>query len=173
MSTENTPMDAASTETTANQYLTFVLAGEYYALPVATVREVLELQEVTRIPQMADYMKGVINVRGSVLPVIDLRLKFGMEEAEATVDTAIVVTDVAAGDDRVTVGCQADSVDEVLDIPPENIEPAPRVGTKVNADFIKGIGKNNEHFIMILDIDRVFRDDELEALEAGSRMAQA
>ncbi|MFW5729545.1 MAG: chemotaxis protein CheW, partial [Spirochaetota bacterium] len=171
MSTENTDLAGAFTETTTNQYLTFVLAGEYYALPVATVREVLELQEVTRIPQMAEYMKGVINVRGSVLPVIDLRLKFGMEEAETTVDTAVIVTDVTAGDDVVTVGCQADSVDEVLDIPPEQIEPAPRVGTKVKADFIKGIGKSDEHFIMILDIARVFREDELEALEAGSRTA--
>ncbi|NBC28433.1 MAG: chemotaxis protein CheW [Spirochaetes bacterium] len=162
-----------STETTVNQYLTFVLDGEYYALPVGTVREVLELQDVTKIPQMADYMKGVINVRGSVLPVIDLRLKFGMAEAESTVDTAIIVTDVSAGDGQVTVGCQADSVDEVLDIPPENIEPAPRVGTKIKADFIKGIGKNNERFIMILDIDRVFHEEELEALEAGSQLAQA
>jgi purine-binding chemotaxis protein CheW len=162
-----------SSETTVNQYLTFILDGEYYALPVATVREVLELQDVTKIPQMADYMKGVINVRGSVLPVIDLRLKFGIPEAESTVDTAIIVTDVSAQDGQVTVGCQADSVDEVLDIPPENIEPAPRVGTKIKADFIKGIGKNNERFIMILDIDQVFRADELEALEAGSRVAQS
>jgi purine-binding chemotaxis protein CheW len=162
-----------STETSVNQYLTFILAGEYYALPVSTVREVLELQEVTKIPQMADYMRGVINVRGSVLPVIDLRLKFGMEAAEATVDTAIIVTDVSTGDNSVTVGCQADSVDEVLDIPPENIEPAPRVGTKIRADFIRGIGKNNERFIMILDIDRVFGEDELQAMEAGSRMAEA
>ncbi len=161
-----------STETSVNQYLTFILAGEYYALPVATVQEVLELQDVTRIPQMADYMKGVINVRGSVLPVIDLRLKFGMEAAETTVDTAIIVTEVSTGDSSVTVGCQADSVDEVLDIPPENIEPAPRVGTKIKADFIRGIGKNNEHFIMILDIDRVFEQEELQAMEESSKVAQ-
>ena len=97
--------------TTANQYLTFVLDKENYALNVGQVREVLELTEITRIPRMPDYMKGVINVRSKVLPVVDLRLKFEMEEAEETVDTAIIVTDVAAGEDSVTIGCRAEAVD--------------------------------------------------------------
>ncbi|MFP4565657.1 MAG: chemotaxis protein CheW [Spirochaetaceae bacterium] len=158
---------------TANQYLTFVLDNENYALNVGRVREVLELTEVTKIPRMPDYMKGVINVRSKVLPVVDLRLKFGMPEAEETVDTAIVVTDVAAGEDSVTIGCRADAVDQVIDIPPENIEPPPRVGTRISADFIRGIGKVEEKFIIILNLDRVFEADELEAVDSGARVAQA
>ena len=159
-------------ETTANQYLTFVLDNENYALNVAKVREVLELTELTKIPRMPDYMKGVINVRSKVLPVVDLRLKFEMDEAEETVDTAIIVTDVAAGDDSVTIGCRADAVDQVIDIPPENIEPPPRVGTRISADFIQGIGKVDEKFIIILNLDQVFAADELQAVESGTKVAQ-
>jgi purine-binding chemotaxis protein CheW len=158
-------------ETTQNQYLTFVLDGENYALEVARVREVLELTEVTKIPRMPDYMKGVINVRSNVLPVVDLRLKFGLEEAEETVDTAIIVADVAAGADTVTIGCRADAVDQVIDIPPDDIEPAPRVGTRVSADFIRGIGTVDEKFVIILNLDQVFAVEELQAVESGSRAA--
>ena len=157
---------------TANQYLTFVLDNENYALNVGRVREVLELTDITRIPRMPDYMKGVINVRSKVLPVVDLRLKFGMEEAEETVDTAIIVTDVAAGENTVTIGCRADAVDQVVDIPPENIEPPPRVGTRISADFIQGIGKVDEKFIIILNLDQVFAADELEAADSGAKVAQ-
>ena len=157
---------------TANQYLTFVLDNENYALNVGRVREVLELTDITKIPRMPDYMKGVINVRSKVLPVVDLRLKFGMEEAEETVDTAIIVTDVAAGEDSVTIGCRADAVDQVIDIPPENIEPPPRVGTRISADFIQGIGKVDEKFIIILNLDQVFAADELEAVDSGAKVAQ-
>ena len=121
---------------------------------------------------MPDYMKGVINVRSKVLPVVDLRLKFGMEEAEETVDTAIIVTDVAAGEDSVTIGCRADAVDQVIDIPPENIEPPPRVGTRISADFIQGIGKVDEKFIIVLNLDQVFAADELEAVDSSAKVAQ-
>jgi purine-binding chemotaxis protein CheW len=158
---------------TANQYLTFVLDNENYALNVGRVREVLELTEITRIPRMPDYMKGVINVRSKVLPVVDLRLKFEMDEAEETVDTAIIVTDVAAGEDSVTIGCRADAVDQVIDIAPEDIEPPPRVGTRISADFIQGIGKVDEKFIIILNLDQVFAADELQAVESGARVTQA
>jgi purine-binding chemotaxis protein CheW len=159
-------------ETTANQYLTFVLDNENYALNVGRVREVLELTELTKIPRMPDYMKGVINVRSKVLPVVDLRLKFGMEEAEETVDTAIIVTDVSPGTDTVTIGCRADAVDQVIDIPPEDIEPAPKVGTRISADFIQGIGKVDEKFIIILNLDQVFAAGELEAVDSGASVAQ-
>ena len=160
-------------ETTANQYLTFVLDSENYALNVGRVREVLEMTEVTKIPRMPDYMKGVINVRSKVLPVVDLRLKFGMNEAEETVDTAIIVTEIQAGEDSVTIGCRADAVDQVIDIPPEDIEPPPKVGTRISSDFIQGIGKVEEKFIIILNLDQIFAADELEAVESGARVAQS
>ncbi|MFP4068198.1 MAG: chemotaxis protein CheW [Spirochaetaceae bacterium] len=155
-----------SEETTENQYLTFVLDNENYALNVGRVQEVLEMTEITRIPRMPDYMKGVINVRSKVLPVVDLRLKFGLPEAEDTINTAIIVADVPAGEETVTIGCRADAVDQVIDILPEAIEPPPRVGTRVDADFIAGIGKMDEQFVIILDLGAVFADEELE--EVGS-----
>jgi purine-binding chemotaxis protein CheW len=116
-------------------------------------------------------MKGVINIRGSVVPVIDLRLKFGMEEGEKTVDTAIIVMDINAEDTTITAGCLADSVQEVIDILPESIEGAPKLGTKVDTNFIQGMGKKDEQFIIILDIDKVFQQDELQAVEQGKRLA--
>ena len=157
--------------TGTNQYLTFTLEKEQYAVDVAKVREVLEETPLTRIPRMPDFMKGVINIRGSVVPVIDLRLKFGMQEGERTVDTAIIVMDINAEDTTITAGCLADSVQEVIDIVPENIEGAPKLGTKVNTAFIQGMGKKDDNFIIILDIDKVFQQDELQAVEAGKRLA--
>lgn len=156
-----------------NQYLTFKLENEYYALNVGRVQEVLELSQVTKIPRMPDYMKGVVNIRGRVLPVVDLRLKFGMPEAEDTVDTAIIVAEVSAGESTVTVGCRADAVDQVVDIAPENVQPAPRVGTSVSAEFIEGIGKLDEQFVILLDVDAVFEQDELEIVESGTELEQA
>ncbi len=164
--------DQFVSDETANQYLTFVLDNENYALNVGCVREVLEITDITRIPRMPDYMKGVINLRSKVLPVVDLRLKFQMQEAEETVDTAIIVTDVAAGEDSVTIGCRADAVDQVIDIPPENIEPPPRVGARISAEFIQGIAKVDERFIIILNLDQVFGADELEAVDSGAKVAQ-
>lgn len=152
-------------ETETNQYLTFTLDQEQYAADVGKVREVLELLPLTKLPQMPDYMKGVINIRGSVVPVVDLRRKFGMSEVSETVDTSIIVMDVGDGERRLTVGCLADSVEEVIDIPPDTIEPAPSFGTAVDTHFIDGIAKREEQFIILLDIDRVFEDTELQAMQ--------
>jgi len=154
-------MSVAGITETAH-YLTFELDREIFALDVATVREILDSPTITKIPQTPEYMRGVINLRGSVVPVIDLRLKFGMPEAQQTVNTCIIVVEIALEGEVVILGALADSVQEVLDLEPEQIEPAPRIGTKLNTQFIKGIGKHNEQFIMILDIDRVFNNLELE-----------
>ena len=148
-------------ETETNQYLTFTLDQEQYAADVGKVREVLELLPLTKLPRMPAYMKGVINIRGSVVPVVDLREKFGMAEVEETVDTSIIVMDVGTGERALTVGCLADSVEEVVDIQPENVEPAPSFGTSVDTEFIEGIAKREEQFVILLDIDRVFSDTEL------------
>lgn len=154
-----------------NEYLTFTLADEQYAVGVYDVKEVLEYTTVTRVPRTQDFMRGVINLRGSVVPVIDLRLKFGMEATERTIDTSIVVLEVELGGAVVTVGALADSVQEVISLEPENIEPPPRIGTRINTDFIRGIGKQDGKFIIILDINRVFSEEELAAVaeEAEAR----
>jgi len=153
---------AGITETT--QYLTFELDRETFALDVAKVREILDSPTVTKVPQTPQYMRGVINLRGSVVPVIDLRLKFGMAETEQTVNTCIIVVEIELDGELIILGALADSVQEVIDLEPEQIEPSPRIGTKLNTDFIKGMGKHNEQFIMILDIDKVFSATELAAV---------
>ena len=151
------------------QYLTFKLDEEIFAIDVAKVREVLDLTAITKIPRTPDFMRGVINLRGSVVPVVDLRLCFEMSKTNKTVNTCIVVVEVLLDGEPTVIGALADSVEEVLDLEPEQIEPAPRIGTHVRTDFIRGMGKRDTQFVMILDIDKVFSAEELGALrtEAG------
>jgi purine-binding chemotaxis protein CheW len=160
---------ASITETT--QYLTFRLEDELFALDIGKVREVLDFTSITKVPQTPDYMRGVINLRGSVVPVIDLRLKFGMTMAEQTVNTCVIIVEVEMDGEKVVMGAMADAVQEVLDLEPDQIEPAPRIGTKLNTDFIRGMGKHSDQFIIILDIDKVFSVDELELVHERSPVA--
>ena len=158
---------AAITET--RTYLTFTLDEEDFAVDVTNVREVLDFTNVTKVPRTPDFMKGVINLRGSVVPVVDMRLKFGLAEADATVDTCIVVMDVDLDGESTVIGALADSVKEVLELDPSSIEPPPRIGTRLDTEFISGMGKFNDDFIIILDIHQVFSADELKLLkEKGS-----
>ena len=154
--------------TETRQYLTFKLGQEIFATDVAKVREVLDLTTITAIPRTPEFMSGVINLRGSVVPVVDLRLCFGMTRTESTRNTCIVVVEVMLESEPVVIGALADSVEEVIDMEPEQIQPAPRIGTQIRTDFIKGMGRRDTQFIMILDIDRVFSVDEL----AVARMAE-
>ena len=147
--------------TQTKQYLTFGLGEEHFALDVANVREILEFSTVTRVPGTPDYMRGVINLRGSVVPVLDMRLKFGLRETESTISTCIVVVEVSLNGENIVMGALVDSVQEVFELEPQHIEPAPRIGTQVRTDFIKGMGKRNERFVIILDIDKVFSEEEL------------
>lgn len=147
------------------QYLTFKLADETFALDVAKVREILEQSSITKVPQTPDFMRGVINLRGSVVPVIDMRLKFGMTATEQTVNTCIIVAEVQLEDEVIVLGALADSVQEVIEMEPQQIEAAPHIGTRLNTDFIKGMGKHDDRFIMILDIDKVFSSDELAKVQ--------
>jgi len=149
-----------------NQYLTFTLNEEHYAVPVSKVREVLEYTRITKLPRTASFMKGIINLRGSGVPVIDLRLKFGMEETPVAKDTAIIVLDVEGTEGSVIVGALADAVHEVVEIAADKVESAPRFGTKLAAEFIKGVGKRDDAFIIILDIDRIFNSDEVAMLRS-------
>lgn len=159
----------AITET--RQYLTFKLDNEVFALDVATVREVLDFTTVTRIPRTPEFMRGVINLRGSVVPVVDLRLAFGMSATEKTVNTCIIVMEVRLEGEASIIGALADSVEEVVDLEPEQIESAPKIGTSIRTDFIRGMGKRDSSFLMILDIDRVFSADQLAELRSGEPAA--
>lgn len=148
----------------SRQYLTFRLGQEVFAIDVATVREVLDRTAITAIPRTPDFMRGVINLRGAVVPVVDLRLCFDMSRTENTRNTCIVVVEVLLDGESTVIGALADSVEEVIDLEPKQIEPAPRIGRQIRTDFIRGMGKRDTQFIMILDIDRVFSADELAAI---------
>lgn len=157
---------AGITETV--QYLTFKLADEIFAFDVAKVREILELTTITKVPQTPEFMRGVINLRGSVVPVIDLKLNFSMQRTEQTINTCIIVVEVNLHGEAIVLGVLADSVQEVVEMEPNLIEPAPKLGTKLNTEFIKGMGKVGENFVMILDIDKVFSADELTEIQGTS-----
>ncbi len=152
--------------TIATQYLTYKLGDELFAFDIAKVREVLDFTAITHVPKMPDFMRGVINLRGSAVPVVDLRLKLGMTKTDKTVDTCVIISEVRVNGARTTIGALADSVQEVMDLGAGQIEPAPKIGTGMNIEFIKGMGRHGERFIVILDIDKVFSSEELAALPA-------
>jgi len=149
------------------QYLTFKLDDEVFALDISKVREVLDFTNITKVPHTPAFMRGVINLRGSVVPVVDLRLKFGMSKTEQTVNTCIIITEVTVDNETTILGALADSVQEVLDLESNNIEPAPKIGIRLNTAFIKGMGKQHDKFIIILDIDKVFSIEELTQVQSG------
>jgi purine-binding chemotaxis protein CheW len=147
--------------TETGQFLTFKLDQEVFAVDISMVREVLDFTTVTKVPQTPEFMLGVINLRGSVVPVIDMRLKFGMSRTEATVNTCIIIVDIELDGETTILGALADSVQEVMELDPSQVEPPPRIGTRLKIKFIKGMGKRDGNFIIILDIDKVFSADEL------------
>ncbi|MDD5286255.1 MAG: chemotaxis protein CheW [Desulfuromonadaceae bacterium] len=152
-------------ELDATQYLTLVLDEEVFAVDVARVREILEMPTITKVPQVPEFMRGVINLRGCVVPVIDLHMKFGMQQAAQTVNTCIIVVEVDMDGENIVLGALADSVQEVIEMEPSQIEAAPHIGTHLRTEFLKGMGKHNERFVMILDIDKVFSGAELAAVQ--------
>jgi purine-binding chemotaxis protein CheW len=160
-----------SEEFETTQYLTFTLADEVFAVDVARVREILEITSITKVPQVPGFMRGVINLRGCVVPVIDLRLKFGMMETEQTVNTCIIVVEIEMDGENIVLGALADSVQEVIEMEPSQIEAAPHIGTHLKTEFLQGMGKHNEHFVMILDIDKVFSDTELAETQVPEPIA--
>ena len=149
----------------AIQHLTFKLDEEVFAIDISKIREVLEYTTVTKVPQTPDFMCGVINLRGGVVPVVNLRLKFGMSQAEKTVNTCIIIVEVTLGGESTVLGALVDSVQEVFDFEHDQIEPAPKIGTRLNTDFIRGMGKRDDQFIIILDIDRVFSTEEIAIVQ--------
>lgn len=148
----------------AGKYLTFNLGEEGYGLEILKVQEIIGIQTITKIPRTPAYVKGVINLRGKVIPVVDLRLKFGMEEREFTRETCIIVVQVTRNDTSLVMGIIVDEVSEVLDISGDQIEAAPTLGTSVDTHFIMGMAKTESAVKILLDIDRVLSMEEIAAL---------
>jgi purine-binding chemotaxis protein CheW len=148
-------------DTTINSYLSFRLSEEVFAANVGKVLEILELTKITKVPKAPDYMRGVINLRGSVLPVIDTRIKFGLPLIPETVNTCIIVLSIQIDQEDLRVGALVDAVQEVLELTPDMISAPPSIGNKYRSEFIQGMGKVGDDFIMILDVDQVFSLDEL------------
>ena len=144
-----------------SQYMTFKLGNELFAIGVAQVREVLEVSQITRVPTAPAYMRGVVNVRGQATPVVDLRLKFGLPAVPDTVHTRIVVMELELDGEATVLGGVADSVHEVIELEPGNIGPPPHIAMRWRTDFIQGMGKRGDEFIIILDVNRVFSADEI------------
>ena len=150
-------------------YLTFVLEDETFAIDVSQVREVLDLSKITKVPRSPDFLRGVINVRGTVVPVVDFRLKFGMPGVDATVHTRIMILEIPLDNKTVVVGAIADSVNDVIEFEPDRIEPPPEIGSRWKSDFILGIGKRDNKFIMIIDVSMVFSTEEIALVGATGR----
>ncbi|MDA3834373.1 MAG: chemotaxis protein CheW [Spirochaetales bacterium] len=142
---------------TGEQFLAFTLRDEEYAIDITKVREVLDVTTLTKIPRMPSYLCGVINLRGNVVPVIDLGLRLGLPPISFTVNSCIMIMEILVGDDEesVLMGAMTDMVKTVLEIPPESIEPPPRMGINISTDFITGMGRDDEKFLIILNIDKV------------------
>jgi len=156
----------------SNQYLTFVMGDENYAIPVAGVSEVLTVPKVTRIPRMPDFMRGVVNLRGSVVPILDLKLKFGVGETVITPETAIVVVEIlldeGTGEESILrLGVFADAVKKVVTFASSEIEPPPRIGTRIKTSFIQGMGRLGEDFVVILNMREILTDEDLAMVESA------
>ncbi|MFW5759899.1 MAG: chemotaxis protein CheW [Cyclobacteriaceae bacterium] len=151
--------------TDINSYLSFRLGEEYYAANVGKVLEIMELTKITKVPQVPGFMRGVINLRGQVLPVIDTRIKFGLAPAGATRNTCIVVVEMNLEDEQINVGILVDAVEEVLEIDDTEIMPPPSIGNKFRSEFILGMARNEEDFLMILDVDKILSFDEKQVIK--------
>ncbi|MCI4626232.1 MAG: chemotaxis protein CheW [Candidatus Magnetoovum sp. WYHC-5] len=158
---------AVSKITEVSQYLTFKLREELFAVDIVKVREVLEFNQVTKVPRTPEFMRGIINLRGDVVPVMDLRLKFGMLKTEKAVNTCIIMVEITSEENSIILGLLADSVQEVLEIEPSKIDAAPNIGMHLNSEYIQGMGKHGNVFIIILDINKIFTAEELASVKGS------
>lgn len=153
------------------QHLSFNLDGETYAIGILHIKEIIEYGQLTVVPMMPPYIRGVINLRGSVVPVVDMAVRFGRERTEVKRRTCIIILEVAAGEGQQEIGVVVDAVNEVLEIPDSEIEPPPSFGTGIRSEFIRGMGKQDSRFIIILNVDRLLSVDELSMLEQAAASA--
>ena len=152
----------------SGQYLTFALGSDYFAVPIEHVLEVLEVEKITRVPRSQNYLLGVINVRGSIRPIVDLRSKLFLPPMEEDRDTiSIIILELEIENEKTVLGIVTDMVDQVVTLNDENIDPTPKLGTRLNSRLISGIGKINKQFFIILDTDYLFSEEStnLKALE--------
>jgi purine-binding chemotaxis protein CheW len=164
----------ATLEEQQRQYLTFMLNSEIFAIGILRIKEIIEYGNLTEVPRMPDFIRGVINLRGAVVPVIDLGSRFGKQASSISRRTCIVIIEVEHEGEQQVVGVMVDAVNEVLDIAPGEIEPAPSFGAKIRADFIRGMGKVDGKFVIILNVDHVLSLDEMSSLAGvGSGTAVA
>jgi purine-binding chemotaxis protein CheW len=152
----------------ASQYMTFKLGDELFAINVSQVREVLEVQQITKVPTAPVYMRGVVNVRGQAIPVVDLRQRFGLPSVPDNINTRVIVMELNIDGETAVIGGLADSVHEVIELEGGNINPPPRIAMRWRTDFILGMGKRGEEFIIILDVNAVFSSEELVAVSETS-----
>ena len=157
-----------SADASPQQYLTFSLGGEVFALGILNVKEIIEFGNITEIPMMPAFIRGVINLRGAVVPVIDLSARFGGPASTVSRRTCIVIVELGEGEERQDLGVIVDAVNEVLEIPRSEIEPPPTFGAKIRADFIQGMGKVEGRFVIILNVDRVLSPQEITLLASMS-----
>ena len=162
-------MSTAITETA--QYITFNLGQESFAINVAQVREVLEISQITKVPTAPHYMRGVVNVRGKAIPVVDLRLKFGLPAAPDTVHTRILVIELELDGETTVVGGVADSVHEVIELEPGQINPPPRIAMRWRTELINGMGRRGDEFIILLDIQAMFTLADLAVVDTATAAA--
>ena len=155
------------------QYLTFLLGGETFAIAILNIKEIIEYGNVTTVPMMPEFVRGVINLRGAVVPVIDLAMRFSRPPSPVTRRSCIVLIEVEIEDEQYIIGVTVDAVNEVLEIPNSEIEPPPAFGAKIRSDFIGGMGKIDGKFVIILDADRVLSVDEMASLTSNDSPASA
>lgn len=161
--------DTMAKAATAGKYLTFCLEEEHYGLEIMRVQEIVGLLPVTRVPRLPHHIAGVVNLRGRVVPVMDLRLAFGLPDPKMNERTCIVVVHTIKGDgSKVTMGVLVDEVSDVVDLAADRIEDTPEFGTEVDTDFIKGVGRLEERVVLLLDIDLVLSVSDMEAIEKAA-----
>ena len=168
MTTAVAEKSANTAATLAGKYLTFRLGAEEFGLEILKVQEIIKMMDITKVPRTPPYVRGVVNLRGKVIPVLDLRLKFDMEAKETTVKTCVIVVQVRRGTDTVTIGIIVDEVSEVLDIAGAEIEEAPSFGSQVDTRFILGIAKTKVGVSILLDVDKVLSAEEVVAVSAAA-----
>jgi len=168
----NLATTSATTATSGGrQYLTFMLHGETYAIGILAIKEIIEYGQLTNVPMMPEFIRGVINLRGAVVPVVDLQARFGRPPAGVSRRTCIVIIEIEAEGEAQDVGIMVDAVNEVLEIPDAEVEEPPSFGTRIRTDFIRGMGKVSGKFVIILELARVLALEELAAVAAAAEQS--
>ena len=167
------PANALAQALGEQQYLTFLLGGEMFAIEILNIREIIEYGALTTVPMMPPFIRGVINLRGAVVPVIDLSVRFGRAPVEVTRRTCIVIIEIENAGERQDIGIVVDSVSEVLEIPASMVEPPPSFGARIRTDFIQGMGKVNDRFVIILNVLNVLSVEEMAQLAHTAQMGAA